>query len=171
LASSRYRTSWDVFIFSTDPRHLSEGTKPPSLGDAASVRAMISQSLPTVDWKNPAWGVLEGKGWSIEFNHQTNGVADSIMLLVRGGGDPATSIVKLCKENGWVALDSSSGELLNLDAPSSKGWRQFQAYRDQIVASAVQPTQRSNVLREHPVLFISTGLWIIVGIVYLARKR
>jgi hypothetical protein len=67
--------SWDIFIFSQDPRHLAKGAKPAPLGDAAEVRAKISKSLPDVNWKDPAWGVLEGKGWSIEFNHQTNGVA------------------------------------------------------------------------------------------------
>ncbi len=163
--------SWDVFIFSSDPRLLSEGAKLPSLGGAGEVRNKISKSLPAVNWKDPAWGVLEGKGWSIEFNHQTNGVTDCIMLLVRGGGDPVTSIAKLCQDNGWVALDSSNGELLNLNAPSSNSWQEFQGYRDHVVASKQQPLQRPNVSHEHPGLFLSVSTLVIIFAVYLARKR
>jgi len=162
--------SWDIFIFSTDPRHLSAGTKPHSLGDAADVRAKISKSLPAVNWKDPAVGVLEGKGWSIEFYHQANGATQDIMLSVRGGGDPVASIVKLCKDNGWVALDSSSGKLLNLDVPSSQSWQQFQAYRDQVVASTREP-QRQVPHHEHPGGFLLIGLSAIIVVTYLIKRR
>jgi hypothetical protein len=95
-------------IFTKDPREFLGETKPPSLGDAGDVRTKISQSLPKVDWTDPAWGILDDNGWSIEFNHQTNGATESLMLHVRGGGDPISAIVKLSKDNGWVAYDTSA---------------------------------------------------------------
>jgi hypothetical protein len=165
--------SWDIFIYSQDPRQLNAGAKVPPLGDAADVRAKISKSLPAVDWKDPAWGVLEGKGWSIEFYHQTNGVADSLMLLVRGGGEPVPAICQLCKENGWVALDSSTGQLMDLNAAPSKSWEQFQKYRDQVTGSAQPPLppRKPNIIREQFGLFLFADLSIIALVLYLMWKR
>ena len=165
--------SWDIFIFSQDPRQSNAGAKVPPLGDAADVRARISKSLPGVDWKDPAWGVLEGKGWSIEFNHQTNGITDSLMLLVRGGGEPVPAICQLCKANGWVALDSSTGQLMDLNAASSKSWEQFQKYRDEVTGSTQQPlsARKLNIIRDHFGLFLFADLSIIALVLYLMWKR
>jgi hypothetical protein len=162
--------SWDVMIFTKDPRTFTGDTGPPPLGDAGDVRLRIAKVFPKVDWRDPAWGVLEGRGWSIEFNHQTNGMTTSIMLHVRGGGDPLTAITSLCRSNGWVALDCSSGELIDLVAPSSKSWREFQEYRNQIGGST-QAAQKPNFVREHPELMLSVGLLAVAVIVHMARKK
>ncbi|MCA9449858.1 MAG: hypothetical protein KC931_22240, partial [Candidatus Omnitrophica bacterium] len=90
--------SWDVVLlnFQGDPPDtddLSDAfNDPPAMGDAAEIREKVSESLPGVDWSDPAWGVLQGDGWSIEFNHQETGETATMMLHVRGGGDPITSI-------------------------------------------------------------------------------
>ena len=131
--------SWDVIIFNfegdpPDFENLPEDFEPPLLGDAQTVRDRISEAIPGVDWSDPAWGVVEGDGWSIEFNHEATGQNDQIMLHVRGGGDPVTAIVKLCKANNWSAFDTSSGEFLDLDSPSMDGWTDLQAARDQVLA-------------------------------------
>lgn len=157
-------------IFSKDPRTFTGDTKPPPLGEAESVRSNITKVLPKVDWHDPAWGVLEGRGWSIEFNHQTNGVTGSIMLHVRGGGDPVTPITAICKSNGWVALDISSGELINLDAPSSKSWREFQQYRDQIVAST-EAAPSAGFARQYAGFLLPAGLLVMVLVVYFRWKK
>ena len=136
--------------FAKDPRKFTGDTKPPPLGDAGDVRSQITKVLPKVDWHDPAWGILEGSDWSIEFNHKKSGLSEYMMLHVRGGGDPLSAITAMCKSNGWVALDCSSGDLINLDAPSSKSWKEFQGYRDQIVAST-QAAQKPNFVRKHPV--------------------
>jgi len=108
----------------------------PSMGDATTVRKQISAAVSSVDWADPAWGILEDDGYSIEINIKGSGPIDSFMLHVRGGGDPVSVIARLCQLNGWVALDTSAGEFMDLNAPSHDGWRQFQAFRDQVLAAA-----------------------------------
>jgi hypothetical protein len=130
--------SWDVMILNADgtPRSTAEMPKdwrPKTMGDMETVRAMINGTLPGIDWTDPAWGHLLGDGYSIAFNYQTAGEVDSFMLHIRGGGDPVSAIVRLCKSNGWVALDASTGNLMDLDAPSRESWTRFQAYRDRIL--------------------------------------
>jgi hypothetical protein len=84
-----------------------------------------------------------------------------------------SAIRKLCQENGWVALDSSTGQLMDLNASSAKSWEQFQKYRDQ-VAGSVQPpplSQKSNIIREHFGLFLFADLSLIALVLYLMWKR
>jgi len=163
--------SWDVFIFSTDPRHSTNVAKIPPLGDASDLRTKISTSWPGIHRDARAFGTLEGNGWSIQFDYETNGHNDCLMLQIRGGGDPLRAVVKLCKDNGWVALDTATGDLINLTAPSSKSWKGFQAYRDQVVGSSPQQAPKTNFLHDHPEIFLTVSLITIICIVYLIRKR
>lgn len=133
--------SWDVFLFdgpsTPDPIDGAPNDwKPEPIGSSESARAAISAEHPAVDWRDPTWGVLDGEGWSIEFNVGKDEIVDSIALHVRGGGDPLPAITSLCRANAWVAFDTSTGELLNLERPSREGWSGFTAFRDEVVGSA-----------------------------------
>jgi hypothetical protein len=130
--------SWDVVLFNTRGR-----TPPPveqfqesdcePLGPATEVRTQIAKLLPGVDWSDEAWGLFEGDGFSIEFNVGKNDPIGSMMLHVRGGGDAISAITAVARPLGWSALDCSTGEFLDLDNPSQKGWEGFQAFRDKVI--------------------------------------
>jgi len=124
--------SWDVQLL----RPAAAGAPDAPLGPAEEVRASISAIHPAVDWSDPAWGVLEGKDWSIELNTGADPVITSIMLHVRGSGDPVSAIAALCKGTGWSAFDLATGELLDPDKPSADGWADFQGFRGQLLAAA-----------------------------------
>ena len=162
--------SWDVMIFGGDPEQFTNEETAPSLGDAADVRTKISRSLPEVDWTDPAWGVLEGDGWSIEFNHKTDGIADELMLHVRGGGDPIGAIVKLCRDNGWVAYDTTADAVIDLAAPWTRSWEEFQAFRDKAFSVANPSKGGPASIQPRRVMFILLGLVVLV-IVYSLWKR
>lgn len=163
--------SWDLFIFANDPRPFNDETKLSPLGDAAEVRTKISQSVPKVDWTDPAWGVLEGHRWSIEFNHKTNGLTEYVTLHVRGGGDPLTTIVKLCKDNGWVVFDPAANDLIDLAAPSTKSWQEFQGYRDQVIGKMEQAPSKSNLIRQYPIGSMGIAVITLILIVWVFRKN
>lgn len=105
--------SWDVVISAakTDPEAGDSAVQP--LGEAEDVRKKISAALPDTDWSDPAWGTLEGSGWSIEFNTEATGSVESLMLHVRGEGDPLSAISRLCQSTGWYAFDTTTGEFLD----------------------------------------------------------
>jgi hypothetical protein len=105
------------------------------MGEAHDVRTRISESLPDVDWSDPARGLLISEEYSIKFGLQEDGVVESLMLIVRGGGDPVEAIARLCAANGWAALDTSTGEFMDLQQPSRAGWESFQAFRDKVLAT------------------------------------
>ncbi len=133
--------SWDVMIFRFDspPPPISkwpDNFRPVALGEAQEIRNKISHDFPNIDWSDPAWGIFDGKGYSIEFNLQKEGVVEGFMLHVRGGGDPLPTICKLCLIHGWYAFDCSTGYFIDLDHPSREGWTSFQQFRDKVISKS-----------------------------------
>lgn len=115
--------SWDVLIL--HPDSASEPEDRPrlkALGMADEVRKAVSRALPGIDWTEPVQGVYDGRGYSIDAQLPSRGVVDSIGLHVRGTGNPLPAIVRLCRQNGWVAFDSAAGTFLDLEDPSPAGW-------------------------------------------------
>lgn len=130
--------SWDIVIFRSVqkgvlPKDWPDDFKPLLLGRTEEIRKQISLYLPGVDWSDPSWGILDGEGFSIEFNMGAEGEIDSIMLHVRGSGDPVSAIAKFCMPNDWAAYDCSTGDYLDFEYPPHRGWEEFQAYRDQVI--------------------------------------
>ena len=111
--------SWDVLILHPDSVSGSpEDRRLLPLGLAEDVRKAVSRALPGIDWTEAVQGVYEGRSYSIEVELPSRGVVDSFGLHVRGSGDPLPAIVRLCRQNGWVAFESAAGTFLDLDNPS-----------------------------------------------------
>lgn len=139
--------SWDVVIVDSGGKtadcpitDLDDSDFNP-LGPADEVRDKLSSHLPAIDWSDPAWGIFEGDGFSIEFNVGEDDPIQSMMLHVRGGGDAISAIMSFVRPLGWSALDCSTGEFLDPNSPSQEGWEGFQAYRDKILKKGQKPEQ------------------------------
>jgi len=109
-----------------------------SLGSEAEVREKISAVLPEVDWSDPTWGIIEGDGFSFEFNIGSEGPCDGFMIHVRGGGPVVTHLLKLAEKTGWYLLDCSQSEWLHHCKDPEAGWVGFQAYRDRVISAMQQ---------------------------------
>jgi hypothetical protein len=93
----------------------------------------IQELLPETDFKDPSWGILDGKGFSIEFNMGSKEICDGFMLHVRGGGDIATTVVaRLLQHLRLRGLDCQTGDFFQHDA-AEESFRQWQAYRDVVI--------------------------------------
>lgn len=116
--------SWDVLILHPDSTSEPPEDRPrlKALGMADEVRKAVSRALPGIEWTEPVQGVYDGRGYSIDAQLPSRGVVDSIGLHVRGRGNPLPVIVRLCRQNGWVAFDSAAGTFLDLEDPSPEGW-------------------------------------------------
>lgn len=131
--------SWDLMVFNfygSPPNKfddLPDDHKHNPLGSAGTVRKSISQYLPGVDWSDPTWGIYDGDEFLIEFNTGEGDPVDSIMLHVRGGGDAIAAMLQFANPNKWSLLDLSTGEFLDPENPSQKGWENFQATRDKVI--------------------------------------
>ncbi|MFO0939818.1 MAG: hypothetical protein U0930_03540 [Pirellulales bacterium] len=130
--------SWDVMIMKCDGvsslEELPEDFEFASLGDAAQLRGQLSDFFGNINWDDPAWGLLLSQEYSLEFNFTVSGPVENFTLHARGGGDVVTPIVAMCKHFDWQAVDYSTGELIDLDSPSSDSWQRFQEFRDKVLS-------------------------------------
>jgi hypothetical protein len=106
--------SWDISVMaaSTPPAPVEQMPKDwrgATLGSEGEVREKISAVLPEVDWSDPTWGILEGNGFSFEFNIGSQRPCEGFMIHVRGGGPAVTSLLRLAEKTGWYLLDCSQG--------------------------------------------------------------
>jgi hypothetical protein len=132
--------SWDVVIL-----QVPEGVESPAelpddfdsnLGSAESFLRLLKSLFPEIDLSDPAWGILDGPEFSIEFSIGEKDPVDSVMLHVRGSGQAVEPIQSLCKAGGWRALDMSDGEFIDFSAAPEAGLEAWRGLRDEAVAAA-----------------------------------
>lgn len=134
--------SWDVLLMrfpddAVSVEDLSEDDAPPPIGPVAEVLDRIRAAFPGADLSDPTWGILqdEDEGWSMELGIGAQDPVESVMLHIRGGGDPVTTARRLARVLDCRALDCSDGEFFS-DEGGGESWEEFQAYRDQVLGEA-----------------------------------
>jgi hypothetical protein len=177
--------SWDVLIL-----HPDSAAAPPDgdpqlrpLGMADEVRRAVSRALPGIEWDAPVQGSYRSLVVSVDVELPSQGVVDSVALHLRGVGNPMPVIVRLCRQNNWVAFDSAAGTFLNLKEPSAEGWENGVLFRAQMQAlaqlhrdrdrerQAASPPGRLAGLRrlgKRRLLWLVTLLLSLVGLIVLA---
>ena len=93
--------SWDVIIMRVPDGVLSMEDMPDQptspLGPSSDVISKLKSVFPSVDFSDPAWGILDGKDFSIEFNIGKEEPIGSMMLHVRGSEASLAAIQQICQ--------------------------------------------------------------------------
>jgi hypothetical protein len=129
--------SWDISIqdMPADVQSVSDianDYRPGLLGTRDEVISRIQQVLPDVDFTDRPWGMLDGSGFSIEFNMGKEKVCNGFMLHVRGGGSAIATIEPLLKHLRLRGIDCQTGDFFTADAGQAS-FGQWQAYRDRVI--------------------------------------
>jgi hypothetical protein len=95
------------------------------LGDLKSVHAAVRAAFPSAEWDTPTWAVYVATNFEIEFALDGVESGNTIILHVHGTGDPIPSLLKLTEANGWLAIDTSTGEFIDPKEPSYEGWEGY----------------------------------------------
>lgn len=53
---------------------------------------------------------------------------------IRGNGNPAKALIRVCDQNAWQAIDSSTGKTIDLRFETPSGWQSFLDFREHVVA-------------------------------------
>ena len=142
--------SWDVIIM-----HVPDGVlrmeempdQPTSpLGSSSEVISKLKSVFPSVDFSDPAWGILDGKDFSIEFNIGKEEQIGSMMLHVRGSEASLAAIQQICQALDCRAIDMSEGDFIDFNADPGAGLRNWQTFRDQVVEAVTK--QGGNIIRD-----------------------
>ena len=126
--------SWDVVL--VKERFELENNNdysPPYLGKRDEIIDALLKIFPNLDYTDESWGILNEADFSIEFNTGNDEIVDSIMLHIRGGGNPLNVIKLIIKEMNWEALDCSTTKFIEIDEDNLESWTEFQKYRDSVL--------------------------------------
>jgi len=126
--------SWDVLLLSVSPdvrtiNDLGDDFAGESLGTPTEVAHRLRQIFPALDLTDPSWGVLATEEYSVEFSIGDDNPCLSLMLHVRGPESAIEPIQRLCENTGWLAFDTSDGDLIDFSNDPAKGLRQWIEYR------------------------------------------
>lgn len=114
---------------------LPQGYVGPTLGLRSDVITKIQDVVPTADFTDPAWGRIEGPGFSIEVS--MGDAEEEITHFVFGvrGSDLALGVIAdILDRMDLRGLDpqSETGALFS-PATAAESLRNWRAYRDQVV--------------------------------------
>jgi hypothetical protein len=173
--------SWDVLILHPESASAPEEGHPQlkPLGMADEVRRAVSRALPGIEWPEPLQGSYEGRAVSVRVELPSRGVVDSFALHLRGPGNPLPMLVRICRQNGWVAFDSVAGTFLDLHDPSPEGWESGVLFRAQIYAlshlhrreARSRPARmglRMGLSRRHLLWLVPVLLILLIGLLVVA---
>lgn len=98
--------SWDLLILNSTKPVDFEIDNWKDFESTKYVVNRIKKTFPESRWKDSEWGNSQTKFADIEFNvSDEEEFGNNFMIHVRGGIDPLAEIVKMCKENNWIAYD------------------------------------------------------------------
>lgn len=127
--------SWDIFVQDL-PRNaatvadIPDDFTPRPLGSRNQIIQKILQVLPTADFSDPAWGLIEEDGWSIEFNMGNSEECQGFALHVRGGDEAAGVVAAVLRHLDVRALDAQTGGFFTAGPEALASFQKWRAYRD-----------------------------------------
>lgn len=146
--------SWDLIVFAADTpmeadsdgvATFADGWTSSDIGTLLEVQRSISSAFPEVDWSAPAWGLLIGNSFSLEFSLGSEKQINTFSIHARGEATPA--VMEIVAATGWKILDVSTTTWLNNSSDPDEGRKQFQGYLDTVVEQHYKPARRGFLAR------------------------
>jgi len=129
--------SWDISIGDFPPEIASVQDFPSDfsmkpLGTHAEIIEKICVLYPQANFSDPAWGLINGEGYSIEVNMGKKEPLTGFMLHVRGGEQAMFAVADLLDHLHLRGIDCQTSEffVLREGLDSFQKWR---VYRDRVV--------------------------------------
>ncbi len=127
--------SWDLFVQDI-PKGVShvddmpESFEPRPLGQRAELVEQISKVVPSVNFCEPSWGVIEGPDFTVELNLGEEDEVSAITLHVRGGDAAAGLVSDLLTQCNWRAFDPESDSGIFDPQCAADSLAKWRAHRD-----------------------------------------
>lgn len=131
--------SWDIFVqdipdYAVTPDDIPDDFEPAALGQRSDIIRRICEVVPFANFQNPAWGQIDGPGFSIEVNLGDEAVVKGFAFHVRGGGAAAAVVSDVLKHLGFRAFDTASENgMFEPGAHAEESMRRWRAYRDTVL--------------------------------------
>ena len=132
--------SWDIFVqdLPSEAKTVADipsSFRPSLIGKRSEIIARIIGIIPSADFTDPGWGMIDGEDWSIEVNLGQEEDCRDFALHVRGGDAAVGAVAAILRQLNLRALDSQTGEFFAADSNAIESFRQWRQYRDQVTRS------------------------------------
>jgi hypothetical protein len=131
--------SWDIFVQDIPPglhmaADMPDDFVPKTLGPRRAIIETICSVVPSAHFSEPAWGRIDGPGFSIEVNLGEKEDVDGFAFHVRGGDMAAFVVADILQQLGFRAFDTGSDSgLFSIGPEGSEGQKKWRAYRDKVL--------------------------------------
>ncbi len=128
--------SWDIFAVNVplafeSIEEIPSDFKPKPLGNRSAVIAKIKRIVPTADFSDPSWGLIEKNGWSIELDMGDDEICEDFAFHVRGDGDEAVAVVARILDGLSIrGFDPQAGKLFVPGPSAIASFNKWRALRD-----------------------------------------
>ena len=132
--------SWDIFVQDL-PRDaatvadIPQGFEPASIGRRADIIAKIKEIVPSADFADPSWGMIEGESWSVEVNIGRNETCTGFAFHVRGSDEAVAVVAAILDHLNLRAIDGQTGEFFVAGPAALESFRRWRAFRDRVIGS------------------------------------
>ena len=132
--------SWDIFVQDLPPDAKSVADipadfKPAPIGKRSMMIERIKEIVPTVNFSDPSWGLIDGDGWSIEIDIGVQEDCDGFAFHIRGADAAAGVVAAILQHLKLRALDSQTGDIFVPGADAVDSLRKWRAYYDRAKSS------------------------------------
>ena len=132
--------SWDIFVqdLPSEAKTVADipsSFRPSLIGKRSEIIARIIGIIPSADFTDPSWGMIDGEDWSIEVNLGQEEDCGHFSLHVRGGDAAVGAVAAILRQLNLRALDSQTGGFFAADGDAIESFRQWRQYRDQVTRS------------------------------------
>ena len=106
---------------------------PAAFGTRSEVIAKIKEVVPTANFSDPSWGLIDGGNWSVEVNIGDDEVCNGFALHVRGGDEAVGAIAAILQRIDLRAVVPGTDEFLVAGPKAIASFARWRAYRDRVV--------------------------------------
>jgi hypothetical protein len=104
------------------------------IGNRTDIIMAIQSVIPSADFSNPSWGVIDGDGWSIEINVGDKEECKGFAFHVRGGEAACGVIDAILTRLNLRAIDPGSETGFFVASPeAARSFEKWRRYRNQII--------------------------------------
>ena len=93
----------------------------------------ILEVVPTANFSNPAWGLIDGGSWSVEVNLGLDTLCNGFALHVRGGDEAVGVVAAILAHMRLRAIDSQTADFFEAGPAALQSFQKWREYRARTV--------------------------------------
>ena len=122
--------SWDIFVHdfpdgAQTPKDIPSDFKPAAIGLRSDLIAKIQTLVPTANFSDPSWGLIDGGDWAIEVNIGEVEKCNGFALHVRGGELAVPVIAAILDHLNLRGIDAQAGEFFQAGPEALESFRMW----------------------------------------------